>query len=274
MLAACATAAAVTLVGAVLAGAGQSRLPWQGRIQTPAPAALKAWRVVGLGDSIPAGDGCDGCVGFLDLFGQEITRDTTRQVDVTNLGVGGWTSADLFTSLTQDDQAAEAVTDADIVTITIGANDFNPMLDDLVAGRCDGSDGLACFRPAMDPLEHHLTAILDRVRQLRGARPTAVRVTGYWNVFIDGAVAARTWGPDVERGSEALTEQVNELIKQVALAEHADYVDLFSRFKGADGQQDDTDLLAPDGDHPSQAGDQLIADSLAELGYRPLDTGP
>ncbi|HEX4252669.1 MAG TPA: SGNH/GDSL hydrolase family protein [Pseudonocardia sp.] len=275
VLAVCATVGAVAVVGAVVvAGAGQLGPPWQGRVRAPATAAPQAWQVVGLGDSIPAGDGCDGCVGFLDLFGREITRDTARRVDVTNLGVGGWTSEDLLTSLTRDDQATGAVSGADIVTITIGANDFNPILDDLVAGRCGGADGLDCFQPAMDPLEHNLTAILDRVRQLRGARPTAVRVTGYWNVFIDGAVAARTWGPDFERGSQALTQQVNDLIRQVALDEHADYVDLFSRFKGADGQRDDTDLLAPDGDHPSQAGDQLIADSLAELGYRPLDTGP
>ena len=238
-----------------------------------APAA-RSWRVVGLGDSIPAGDGCDGCDGFLDLFGQTVTRDTSVAVRVTNLGVGGWTSADLLASLTTDGDAADNISGADIVTVTIGANDFNPMFDTFVAGQCGGADGLACFQPAMDDMERNLTAILERIWELRGGRPTALRVTGYWNVFIDGAVAARTYGPTFEQGSATLTEQANDVIKTVAVAEHARYVDLFTPFKGADGDQDDTELLAPDGDHPSQAGDQRIADSLTAVGYAPLGTGP
>lgn len=257
------------LVGEVPAHGSAAGAPASGT----APAA-RSWRVVGLGDSIPAGDGCDGCVGFLDLFGQTVGRVTSARVQVTNLGVGGWTSADLLASLTADADASGIVSGADIVTVTIGANDFNPMFDTFVAGRCGGTDGLTCFQPAMVDLEHNLTAILERIWELRGDRPTALRVTGYWNVFLDGAVAARTYGPALEQTSATLTEQVNDVIKTVTVAEHARYVDLFTPFKGPDGDQDDTELLAPDGDHPSQAGDQRIADSLTAIGYAPLDTGP
>ena len=265
-----AAVSASLLVGGVPASDGSA-------VGVPAPGtapAGRSWRLVGLGDSIPAGDGCAGCVGFLDLFGQTVSRDTSVRVGVTNLGVGGWTSADLLTSLTSDADAADTISGADIVTVTIGANDFNPMFDTFVAGHCGGADGLACFQPAMVDLESNLTAILARIWELRDGRPTALRVTGYWNVFLDGAVAARSYGPALQRTSAALTEQANDVIKTVAEAEHARYVDLFTPFKGVDGDQDDTELLAPDGDHPSQAGDQRIADSLTTLGYAPLGSGP
>jgi lysophospholipase L1-like esterase len=259
---------AIRLVGAVAADGPAIGVPAHGS------AAARSWRVVGLGDSIPAGDGCDGCDGFLDLFSERVTLDTSVPVRLTNLGVGGWTSADLLASLATNGDTADDISGADIVTVTIGANDFNPMLDTVVAGQCGGVDGLACVQPAMTGLERNLTAILERIWELRGGKPTALRVTGYWNVFIDGAVAAHTYGPVFERASSALTEQVNDVIKAVAEAEHARYVDLFTPFKGADGDQDDTELLAPDGDHPSQAGDQRIADLLTAIGYAPLGTGP
>lgn len=274
-LALCAAVGAAALVaGYVAIGGSTSGLPFHRLNALPTPDGAKIWHVVGLGDSIPAGDGCDGCIGFLDLFGQRITRDVSMHVAVTNLGVGGWTSADLLASLTADERAADAVAGADIITVTIGANDFNAMLDTFVAGGCGGADGLGCFQPAMADMEHNLTAILERIWQLRGTRPTALRVTGYWDVFIDGAVAVRTYGPGFERASSALTEETNEVIKRVAVAERGRYVDLYTPFKGQDGDQDDTQLLAPDGDHPSQAGEQEIADSLTELGYAPLGTRP
>lgn len=98
-----------------------------------------------------------------------------------------------------------AVTDSDLITVAIGANDFNPVLDALVDGHCGGADDLACFQPAMATLEPNLTTILNRIRFLRSDRPTVLRVTGYWDVVIGGAVAAHTYGPDFLRTSTTLT---------------------------------------------------------------------
>lgn len=275
VLAVSATAGALALLAGDTAAAGGHGLgaPARGAAGAAASVAPPTWHLVGLGDSVPAGSGCDRCLGFLDLFGQQVARATARRVEVTNLGVDGSTSVDLLVALTEDDRVAKVTGDADIITVTIGANDFLPMLDAFIGGRCGGADGLACFQPAIGHLRSNLSAILQRIRQLRGNRPTAVRVTGYWNVFIDGAVAARTYGSSFERASTQLTILVNEVIKQVALAEQARYVDLFARFKGEAGDRDDTELLAPDGDHPSQAGNQRIADALAQVGYRPISTG-
>jgi lysophospholipase L1-like esterase len=129
---------------------------------------------------------------------------------------------------------------------------------------------LSCFESALGTLRDNLTAILDRIRELRGGRPTAVRVTGYWNVFLDGHVADATYGPLFQRTSGALTQRVNATIQGVADAEKTTYIDLYTPFKGPGGDDDDTPLLAPDGDHPSQGGHQEIAEALTAAGLAPL----
>lgn len=227
------------------------------------------WYLVGLGDSITSGAGCPGCTNFLDLYARDITGATAVPVGVTNLGVPGWTSTDLLTSLS-DPTTVGTVGAADIVTVDIGANDFLPMLETALSGQCGGADGLSCFDSALGTLHDNLTAILDRIRELRGGRPTAVRVTGYWNVFLDGHVADATYGVLFQRTSGALTQRVNATIQSVATAEEATYVDLYTPFKGPDGDDDDTPLLAPDGDHPSQGGHQEIAEALIAAGLAPL----
>lgn len=248
--------------------------------ETPGPLAPRAypdhksWTVLGLGDSITSGQGCQGCVPFVDLYGQRVRRDTSVPTTVINLGVGGWTSSDLLASLPDGEPAARHVHDADIIIVTIGANDFLPKLDTALQGGCGGADGLACFSSALTGLHDNLTAILQRIRQLRAEQPTAVRVTGYWDVFLDGTVADQTYGPSFRRFSSTLTQQVNDTIKEVSQTQDAQYVDLYTPFKGETGDDDDTPLLAADGDHPSQTGHQEIADALAQAGYAPLRISP
>jgi lysophospholipase L1-like esterase len=227
------------------------------------------WSLVGLGDSITAAQGCSSCSPFVDLYAREITRATSIPISVANLGVGGSTSADLLASLSDEQPAASRVRSADVITVTIGANDFAPQLDTALSGRCGGIDDLECFETALSTLQVNLTAILQRIAELRADHVTAVRVTGYWNVFLDGAVAAHTYGPTFVRSSDELTRRVNTVIKQVTDRSQAQYVDLYRPFKGETGG-DDTSLLADDGDHPSQAGHLQIAESLASMGYAPL----
>jgi lysophospholipase L1-like esterase len=71
------------------------------------------------------------------------------------------------------------VAHADLVTVTIGANDFAGAEGDYFAGTCGGGDGLDCFRTTLPDLRANLTAILDRIRALAAGRPIEVRVTNY-----------------------------------------------------------------------------------------------
>jgi lysophospholipase L1-like esterase len=260
---------AAAAVGSVVLAAGA------GLVGTLVPAAAGesaptgppvVWNMVGLGDSIPAGNDCLGCAPFDDLYAERIAGETGVPVEVTNLGVGGTTSADLLDSFTGDEATDAAVQDADIITVTIGANDFAAALDDYLDGSCGGTE---CFTEQLPGLRSNLTAILSTIHDLRADRPTAVRVTGYWSVFVDGQVADDLYGPGFRADSDALTAEVNETIREVALDAGDDYVDLYTPFKG-DGDIDPSPLLADDGDHPNQAGHELIANVLAALGTDPL----
>jgi lysophospholipase L1-like esterase len=250
-------------VSAALSGATRHLV----RAEPPATATASArWTLVGLGDSVPAGTNCD-CATFVDLYGARLTTLSGVPVTVHNLGTPSLTSGDLLDSLAAGQQSATLVAEADVVTVTVGANDFTP--PDPARPSCGGDDGLVCHEAGLAQLRTNLTSIVDRITELRGARPTAIRLTGYWNVFPDGSVGAQA-GAAYEQVTDALTSRVNAVVDEVARAEHITAVDLYTPFKGADGNRDDTALLADDGDHPNAEGHRLIAATLTRTGYAPL----
>ncbi|UZJ25936.1 SGNH/GDSL hydrolase family protein [Rhodococcus antarcticus] len=259
-------AAAAVLVAALGAGCAGGATPAVHVELPPSPTTGSVVSLVGLGDSIPAGDECDGCTPFVELYGKQLARAASARVDVTNLGVGGWTSSDLLVALQPGGDDAAAVAGADVVTVTIGANDFSTQLDSYLAGDCGGSDGLGCFQPYLPQLRSTLVQVLREITALRAGQPTRIVVTGYWNVFPDGEVAQDEYGPGFLTASAALTTQVNSVIASAAAEQGAAYADLATPFKGVDGEGDPTGLLAADGEHPDQAGHQAIADALVALG--------
>lgn len=221
--------------------------------------------VVALGDSIPKGFDCPDCTPFPELLGESLHTQDRATAPITNLGVGGWTSDDLLVSLTADPSSdtAAAIAAADVITVTIGANDFYPGLDSIAAGTCGGPDNLDCEADAIPHLQANLNAVLDGITTLRGAAPVTVLVTGYWNVFPDGDVAVDQYGQDFLDASAALTAQANGVIASTAAAHHDTYVDLGDALAAAETTPGDiTPLLTDDGDHPSQSGHHVIADAL------------
>jgi lysophospholipase L1-like esterase len=273
VLAAVAVAAGTGLIGPTGAvfGSASSHPP----SVPPAPTSV---RIVGLGDSIPAAYGCTSCAGFLDLYADTVTAARSMPATVTNFAVGGWTTADLLASVTPGADDAEAdpdgvthsISQADIVTVMIGANDYDEQVDTFAGGQCGGPDGLACFSATTEEVTRDLTTILERIRQLRDGRPTTLQVLGYWDVFPDGDFAEQAYGPQFVQDSAKVTQLANAAIKDVAQTEQACYVDLFAPFKGPDGGLDDTSLLIDDGEHPNQAGHQKIADALAATPCAPI----
>ena len=222
-------------------------------LPTPSSAPpVRAPVVVGLGDSVPAGSQCH-CTSYVALVGQELARDAgVPRATVRNLAAGGETTAGLIEQLSSD-QVARQVASADLVLVMIGANDFDS--SDLPLTRC--ASGEQCLPGPRAALRAHLDEVLGRIGRL--AAPGAkVLVTGYWNVFVDGAVG-RAQGTTYMRASDVLTRAVNGVI--AAAARRADdlYVDLYGPFKGGNGSSDPTGLLAGDGDHPNAAGHRLIA---------------
>ena len=209
--------------------------------------------IVSLGDSVAAGSQC-GCRPFPELLRDEAARRRAADTYLLNDADGGLTSADVLAQIAAESSAtAAALRSATLVTLTVGANDF----DEGTAPACD--ENLACYGDRIDVVQRNVASIVTRVNQLSDGH-ALVLVTGYWGVFRDGSVGA-AHGPGYVRTARALTERVNAALHAAATATSAVYVDVDAAFTATAGA-DRTGLLAPDGDHPNAAGHRVIADAL------------
>ena len=206
------------------------------------PATARPQLVV-LGDSVAAGSMC-ACGGF----GVALAANTAGSL--INAAKSGLTSQGLLTQLGSP-SLVHALASATVVTVTIGANDF----DEAAASQRTCAT-LSCYAAPLQNLQANLTALAFRLTTM--TRPTTTIVlTGYWNVFLDGEVGDSK-GATYVATSDGLTRSVNAVIGQVAKAHSDLYADLYGPFKAA-ASSDDTQLLAPDGDHPNAAGHHVIA---------------
>jgi lysophospholipase L1-like esterase len=181
--------------------------------------------------------------------------------------VNGETSGELVDALrSPSSPETAAVQKADIDLVTIGANDFSGHYDSVTAGECLGDTRTECVTDELGRMERDIDQTIRAIHRLRGGRPTAVLVTGYWNVFKDGAVARRDY-PDVGvRATQRLTGLVNDGVRAAADRAGATYVDLSVPFDGPRTGGDPTRLPGADGDHPNAAGQELIAARLLAAG--------
>ena len=230
-------------------------------------------RLVVLGDSVAAGAGCS-CPTYADLLASKLAIHSGQAASVTNAGQDGITTTDLLSQL-DDPVITHALRSATVVTITIGANDF----DDALAGRDDCAVGsaLSCYRAELTALPGLLHEVLSRIHHLTPATATVI-ATGYWNVFLDGDIG-RQHGSTYVATSDALTRAVNAIIAEQSAQTADRYADLYTPFESqtASGL---AALLAADGDHPSAQGHQLIAEVVYDqlravaTAKRPWTTGP
>ena len=217
----------------------------------PALAAPTYARVLGLGDSVPTGATC-ACPNEVTLLGRRLTTAQGSSVAVTNAAHNGATSQYVLNQARGSGLGSPA---GRVTTITVGANDFNASI--VTTSACDEA---ACYQQALHDLAARSRAaisalLINQHGHLLTSSP--IVVTGYWNVFLDGAVG-RSRGPAYVRNSDALTRATNAVLHSAARFYGVTYADLYAPFKG-DGSRDDTTLLGSDGDHPNAAGHRLIA---------------
>ncbi len=233
----------------------------------PVGPPLAAQRLVVLGDSVPAGTGC-GCAAFPALLARDAAQWSGRPAPAYDVASGGLTAGQLAGRLAHPDGALRAaLSHATLVTLTVGANDLDPSL---ATARCGGPDNTDCYAAEIAALRSSLHDVLRGVRSL--APSATIAATGYWNVFLSGAVG-RQQGATYVHISDALTRRVNGELAAQARSVGARYVDLFAPFRG-DGDADDTYLLASDGDHPNARGHRVIATAVERAaGWRPRAGG-
>ncbi|HEX6868522.1 MAG TPA: SGNH/GDSL hydrolase family protein, partial [Candidatus Limnocylindrales bacterium] len=197
------------------------------------------------GDSLlfAAEEDCDGCTSAAVIFGEQVEEVRGLPVEVHNLTMhNSLDSAGLRMYLEKGakigrvaEDVFRAVASADIVSVTVGFNDF----------------GSPASASAVTPFATNLDAILGRVRALREGRATTVLVTQIYN---NGGAA---WTP--------IVEAANEVICDLAAKHDAICVDIYHPFNGPDGSGSPMALgyLGADQTHPSQRGMEVIAEAMA-----------
>ncbi|GGQ39847.1 SGNH/GDSL hydrolase family protein [Couchioplanes azureus] len=209
------------------------------------PAATEPRRptVVTLGDSVPAGTGCD-CTAFPELYAE-------RQHAVsTNLAEAGLTSADVRAQL-DDPEVRDTLRQADEVLLMVGANDVADLFTDPEA-----------VTTAATEVRTNVRATVDAIQRIH---PSTVIVLGYWNVVRDGEVGVSEYGETGVKASTETTDAINDALAEAAEDGGATYVSTGPAFHGPDGEKDPTALLVADGDHPDAAGHTAIAQLIPAL---------
>jgi lysophospholipase L1-like esterase len=235
-----------------------------------ASAVTRHLTYVALGDSLlyALETDCNSCTSAAVTYGARASADLGIPVEVHNLTMhNGLTSPGLLDDLRRGarlgragEDVRTAVAAADIVSVTIGFND-STMAD---ANRLEAFSKE--YRRTLD-------AILTEIDDLRGGRPTAVRVTEIYNNGIGPTPDLDPDGPGTGVAVwKPITEAQNEVVCTVAKAHEAICVDIYHAFNGPDGLASPAaaGYLGPDQVHPSQRGQDVIAAAMVKSGYAPL----
>jgi lysophospholipase L1-like esterase len=211
--------------------------------------------VVGLGDSVMGGTNC-GCSGIMSLYAeQEHAASPSTRIVPVNLGVPGATTSTLRSDL-QSSSVLSQVARARVVVVIIGANDLIPQLRRWQRSGCSES----CYAPAVTAMGERLHSVLGSVAAARRSSTGAVLVLDYWNVFRDGEQTRQSQGQEIIDWARTVSRLANSTICRASRDFHDTCVDLYGPMLGTD--DDPSDLLAADGDHPNAKGVDLIVDRL------------
>jgi lysophospholipase L1-like esterase len=256
----------------------------------PSKAVVDPWIVVALGDSIPYNleDDCPGCRGFVDQYQLDFQKASGHPVTPRNLSKHtGLRLQGLLDDLANPSTQA-SVAQGDAIIVGIGFNDVPFNVDD---DPCDGATQwdtreqaiagakqitAACMKKWTDKMRPKFEEMYSQIAALRAGKPTILLTIDRYN-DNPGWCENRTcaWnGPTTPKEVVAATKLAvdawDEMMCEAAVKNGFTCVDIYHSFNGPDGLQAAGDLLAADYTHPSQAGNDRIAELLAAEGYDPV----
>jgi lysophospholipase L1-like esterase len=263
----------------------------------PAAATPPPLHLVALGDSLSRANSCDGCTGWVELYGQAIQKAAGRPVVVDNRGSFQFSNVPAgqldgaLRHLLTDPSLRKAIAGADIVVIGFGLNDTPwGRLDD----PCNAAPDFPvvkwkkitrdCIRAVSMYEKQTLDQILTEVDQLRGcgAAPgappcsqrghadTLIRVVTTFNAVIGDTVDPGWNTPIAIRRSTIANRQFVHDDCEVAVFHGGLCANVYRAFNGPTGLGDPTRVFGPDGSHFNQQAHNQIAGLLVKLGYKPL----
>lgn len=204
----------------------------------------KDQKIVSIGDSLTEGIGDEtengGYVGILN----HTFEDNNLNISVENFGKKGNRTDQLFKRLEQED-IASAIKEADIVLITIGANDIMNVLKSNF------------MNVTMEPFQEERVKYIERLKaifnKINDLNPdTQIYLIGFYNPFERHFGEIKELGMIIDSWNDAgksLSEEYNNV-------RYIPTKDLFSN--------SNMDLLAEDEFHPNTRGYKLMAQRVLE----------
>jgi lysophospholipase L1-like esterase len=222
----------------------------------PQETETPEWDYVALGDSIVALRGS-----YADHYAAHIEADLSVKVRLENWGESGMPSDQLLELLRNTQPLRDDISEAEIVTLVIGANDLNlPLVGPYKDGECGGHDNRDCLWDALKSFRANYDAILAEILTLC-ASGTIIRTMTYHYYSL-----AR-WG--VDEDLRPLFGPLNDHIIAAASENNIPVALVHLAFNGPDGDEDPADkgYLLFDGVHTTKKGAAAIGDLHRQLGY-------
>jgi lysophospholipase L1-like esterase len=198
-------------------------------------------------------------------------------VVLNNLGVSGWTSADLLSALKTLPTMQTAVAGAQVVTFEIGRNDYGNARDLYRRKSCGGTDNQDCLRQAATDFKLNWDGIVAEIRMLLGdhAGQTILRTMTFANAYAGSDTMQHSWlpeAPDDFHVFKPYLDDWNQYIVTTAAAAGIPVARVDQAFNGSASDEDPLQkgLISSDLWHPNEQGHQVTADLLQALGYAPL----
>lgn len=213
-----------------------------------------------LGDSVPSGTDVSDGIGYPLRLGQQIADASGRPIRLVNRAQAGEQSGGVLARQMDDIRDIQP----ELVTLTVGANDFLIPAIQCASASVDGNPDTRCsgtsLLRAVPSFERNFRTILRRLVNETGA---TIVVTTYFNPFPRGSACAPAT-------TDLALRFLNSTISDVA-AEFADrdvVVDLAPLFKGHEGREpigwfSESSLhVACTNIHPNVAGHEAIASAI------------
>jgi lysophospholipase L1-like esterase len=227
---------------------------------TPARSAPTELVYLALGDSVPSGTDLPDGVGYPRRLGQQLADASGRPIRLFNRARTGEQSAGVLGGQLADIRRLQP----ELVTLTIGANDFLIPGIECAAAALDENPQTQCSAPsllsAVPTFERNLRAIMQLIVRETGA---TVVVTTYFNPFPRGSQCA----PGL---ADLSLRFLNTTIADVVAdaGDRAIVVDLAPVFSGHEGREPvgwfspSTVRLACTDIHPNGNGHEAIAQAI------------
>jgi lysophospholipase L1-like esterase len=252
------------LIAAILVAAVTIVLPSAGH-------AAGSVTYTALGDSLAFGAFAPIGQGYVPLYANYVEQDNGVSVQLLDLGVPGWQSADLLNAVLNRPLFRLSLFFSPVITFNIGGNDLNAARNSYKAGTCGAPLNQGCLIAAVATFKSNWDGILDGLFRLRHGRPTIFRTMTIYNPFVAEDMAADTVAGDGMNDFQVLKmylDMVNDHITQ-SNTRGVLVAPVYENFNGAGGDEDPIakGLISFDGFHANGKGHALMASLLRALGY-------